>query len=194
MTARPGCDELNNRHVLIPVFIPSSRRFVWAVVSRAATTLAALAVAALTVFHVYLFGAAVVHGAIADPAVALRWGAAGGVVTALVALRRCGASLVGRRAVAMWVLAALLHGPALAGPSSAGRASLPDVLATLIETTIAGACALGLMLGAFRRTPARRTSFNLPPERPAAAAVVSRVSLTPWCPRPPPLPHLAFRS
>src|SRR5215210_7229024 len=71
-------------------------------------------VAGLAIFHLYLLASQIADGEVADPGVALRWLIAVGVFGVFAALQRRGAALFGRRAMALWVLAALLHGPALA--------------------------------------------------------------------------------
>lgn len=71
-------------------------------------------VATLALFHGWLFAGQVARGDLAETGLAVRWIVAAGLIAALVVLWRSGESLAGRRAVAVWVLAALLHGPALA--------------------------------------------------------------------------------
>jgi hypothetical protein len=85
-------------------------------------------VATLAFFHAWLLASQAAGGDLAEPGLALRWIVAGGLVTALSVLWRRGESLSGRKAVAVWVLAALLHGPALAD-----RQMLADNLAPLPE-------------------------------------------------------------
>ena len=81
-----------------------------------------------------------------EPDVVLRWLAAGALVGGLTLLTRRGESLLGRRAVAMWVLAALLHGPALASDLAAiDTPSLPEAVAT-VSQIVASVSALVLAL------------------------------------------------
>ncbi|MGD9905947.1 MAG: hypothetical protein AB7U83_20950, partial [Vicinamibacterales bacterium] len=76
----------------------------------------ALAAGALVgLFHVWLLGNQLWTGQLAQFDVVLRWVVAAALVAGLVVLRRRGLSVIfGREAVAVWLLAALLHGPALA--------------------------------------------------------------------------------
>ena len=111
--------------------------------------------AALVAFHVWLLGDQIWRGALADPALLLRWALAAGLIGAIVALRRRGISLVrGRRSVAVWSLAALLHGPAVLDRSRAIDADvLPEVTAVLTQLTgtIAVGFGLALLLALLRR-------------------------------------------
>jgi hypothetical protein len=91
--------------------LPVRRRIgakIAAMLRRAVTT----AVALLALFHLWLFAGQMWDGRALEPATALRWLVAGGLVVALAGLRRTGQPLVfGRRAAAIWLLAALLHAP-----------------------------------------------------------------------------------
>jgi hypothetical protein len=70
------------------------------------------AVALLVLFHLWLFAGQLWDGRALEPATAMRWLVAGGLVAALAGLRGVGQPVVfGRRAAAIWLLAALLHGP-----------------------------------------------------------------------------------
>jgi hypothetical protein len=72
---------------------------------------------ALVLFHLYLFWDRLIGGDLFDPAVALRWLAAAGLVSALVILRRMGVPLTsGRKACVVWLLAVLLHAAGRSGP------------------------------------------------------------------------------
>jgi hypothetical protein len=97
-------------------------------------------------FHLWLLGYHAWSGQLAEPDVVLRWIAALALGGGLIALKRRGASLFGRQAVAMWVLAALLHGPAL-GNDHDGFATpaLPEAVATVAQA-IAAVSPLGLAL------------------------------------------------
>ena len=66
-------------------------------------------------FHGWLFAAQISAGQLDDPWVIFRWLAAAALVISLLALRKSGNSIWGRKGVAIWVLAALLHGPSIAG-------------------------------------------------------------------------------
>jgi len=144
---------------------------------------------ALVVFHVWLLAGQVWSGAIGDPGLLVRWLVAAGLIAGLVALRRQGESLVlGRKAVVMWVLAALLHGPALATRTHADVPPIPEVIVTLAQTvaTLGGLIGLGWCLATLRGR--RRHLFAVihmvtagpcVPACPHAAGTV-------FAPRPPP--------
>ena len=104
--------------------------------------------ALLALFHIWLFAGQVWQGELVDLALVSRWLIAVGLVAALVSLKRRGASMFwGKRAVAIWLLAALLHGPALARDFDVTTPALPEVTATLVKTgtTLAGLAGLGLL-------------------------------------------------
>ncbi|GMV21667.1 MAG: hypothetical protein AMXMBFR57_16160 [Acidimicrobiia bacterium] len=141
--------------------------------------------AALAAFHVWLFAGQVLSGAIGDPSLILRWLVAAGLIGGLVYLRRSGESLIGRRAIAIWVLAALLHGPALATRlDTPGAPAVPEVVITLtvgLSTVLLG----GLGLLATRRFRVALTSAGTI-ELLTIARPTARVSYRPFSPRPPP--------
>lgn len=97
-------------------------------------------------FHLWLLGQQAWSGQLAEPDVIVRWLAALALAGGLLTLKRRGHSLFGRRAVAMWVLAALLHGPAF-GNDHDGFATpaLPEVVVTVAQAAAAIA-AVGLAL------------------------------------------------
>jgi len=67
----------------------------------------------LALFHGWLLVDQLVDGRLAEPALLLRWVFAACLTGGLVALFRGGAPLLwGRKAIALWLLAAMLHGPA----------------------------------------------------------------------------------
>ena len=150
--------------------------------------LVAASVALLVLFHAWLFGAQLVDGQLADAALLARWAAAGLLTAALWGLRRRGVPLFrGRRAVAIWLLAAVLHGPAALDHLNSPQFPVPDAIAALAEFGSI-LIATGLLAGALRRrfsmpVPARR---RLPPAAPVfrACLAASRAHLAP---RPPPL-------
>ena len=111
-------------------------------------------------------------------------------------LHRRGLSLFkGRRAVAIWLLAALLHGPAITGADSTyASPALAEVVTTLVQIAASAAVGLGLALlgGTLRRLFAPRL---------VVARAVGRRRTRPFDPsrslfsasRPPPsLASLAF--
>lgn len=149
--------------------------------------------ALLVGFHVWLFARDAWAGALADPGLLARWGAAAGLTWALWALRRRGVSLVrGRQAVAIWVLAAMLHAPAFAGSVEVPEVPLAPVMATSVVSALAGAVtATGLLLLvwliASLRRPAPRTVSDLLQSRHARLGPLPPGALLPFAQRPPPL-------
>lgn len=146
--------------------------------------------AALTAFHVWLFAGQVWSGALTDPSLAFRWVLAIGLVAGLLLIRRQGASLVwGRKAIAMWVLAALLHGPALASRAGeAGPTPVPEVVVSLTQALVGLVGLVGLvLLGAWRRVrPATATRVSSPLV-PAFTPALTTSAGPCLAPRPPPL-------
>ncbi|HYN06703.1 MAG TPA: hypothetical protein VES67_04870 [Vicinamibacterales bacterium] len=148
--------------------------------------------ALLALFHVWLFAGQAWDGQLADPALILRWLFAGALVGALAGLRRQGASIFrGRKAVAIWLLAALLHGPAAArGIEGLGEPALPEFVATFTQLLVASGAAFRLAW-ALGRTRVRRQivpggrslriAFNQSRIRP-----LSGYGLLQFAPRPPP--------
>lgn len=111
---------------------------------------------ALGAFHLWLLAGQVWNGQV-EYADFGRWTLALGLAGALVALRRHGGSLFGnRRATAIWVLVALLHGPGLAenaGLATKALAETPAVAAQILCV----AAGLGLALTLAARTSAGGT-------------------------------------
>jgi hypothetical protein len=150
--------------------------------------LAALAGVLLAAFHLWLFGHQAWSGQ-HEYAESLRWLTAVGLVGGLIALWRQGTSLLWhRKATAVWVLAALLHGPALADEATLATRLLgevPDAAVLLL-----GALAtLGLALGAGRRAAAWRVRRGTLDRLFAPQLVALPASLAPgigFLPRPPP--------
>lgn len=92
-----------------------------------------MAALALAIFHIFLFWDRLVGGDLFDPAIALRWVAAAGLVSALAALRRMGASLAsGRKAFVIWLLVVLLHASGRSVPVVAPGDSLAEIDASAI--------------------------------------------------------------
>lgn len=101
--------------------------------------LAAVAGALLAAFHLWLLGQQAWSGRL-EYSGSLRWLLAFGLVAGLAALHRRGLSLWGRRSTALWVLAAVLHGPAFAD----NRGTPPQ---TLAETSDVAMQLAGAVLG-----------------------------------------------
>jgi hypothetical protein len=159
--------------------------------SRLAKATLGFAGGALAVFHGWLFAAQAVAGRLEDPWLIFRWLAALALVGALVAVRRGGDSIWGRKGIAVWVLAALLHGPAAAGDAADPHAlALPEAVATTVlqlVSTVAlalGLWLLGALLGA--RRPAASRLYAFTPAFSLAGRLASGVSHQ-FSPRPPPL-------
>jgi hypothetical protein len=149
---------------------------------------AAAATVLLGIFHGWLFLGQLWDGRALEPAQAARWALAAGLVAALLDLRRRGEAVIaGRRAAAVWLVAALLHAPGAlerTGDLSGGDWSL---VATVVATA-GTAAVVGLALA--RRAPGRaRLVATAPPlvDRVAARALRWRAVLV-LAPRPPPLP------
>jgi hypothetical protein len=119
-----------------------------------------MAALALAIFHIFLFWDRLVGGDLFDPAIALRWLAAAGLVSALAALRRMGIPLAsGRKALVIWLLVVLLHASGRSVPVVAPGDSATEIDASLIfllpsALTVVG---LGLLCATVRRR--RLTAF-----------------------------------
>ena len=150
-----------------------------------------LAVALLAAFHIWIFAGQVWGGELGDLALVSRWMIAAGLIAALVSLRRRGLSLVrGRHAVAVWLLAALLHGPALARGADGVAPSMPGVVATRSQAmtgiAVAGTALLVLLALRLRGAgiPALKALATLP--APIFVGALPPHSFLPFAPRPPP--------
>lgn len=144
----------------------------------------------LVAFHVWLFGSHVWEGQFVDLALGVRWLIAAGLVAALMDLRRRDISMVsGRHAVALWVLAALLHGPAIARDFEITSPALPEAVVALSQAVISLTALTGVLLiglaGLRRRAaqPLRRLALVTVPVCPGALPPGSSLH---FAPRPPP--------
>ncbi|MGQ0736594.1 MAG: hypothetical protein ACT4QD_23435, partial [Acidobacteriota bacterium] len=123
--------------------------------------------------------------------VLLRWLVAAALVAGLVAIRRSGASVLwGRQAVAVWVLAALLHGPVIAERAATTIPAVPEAIVTLVVQLANASMAVGL--GVLVALAARRRAESLRPLLcgPGHAGVLRLFRtgfLVSFAPRPPPL-------
>ena len=155
----------------------------------------ALAAALLGAFHVWLFAGQVWNGELIDLALISRWIIAASLVGALHSLHRRGVSMVrGRQAVAVWLLAALLHGPALARDIEVVAPSIPAVVTTLAQVvtglTIAGTVLLVLFALRNRRVAVlQQLAFGL--DAPAFVGALPPRSFLRFAPRPPPIPRFS---
>jgi hypothetical protein len=154
---------------------------------RAVRIAAGLGGAALAGFHGWLFAGQISSGRLAEPGVVLRWLIAAALLAGFAQLYRSRASIWGRKGVAIWVLAALLHGPAFADNRS-GVLALPEAVATVVVqlTATAGSLALGLwVLGWFLGASERRYRARLVPISSAIRVHIDP-RRRPFSPRPPP--------
>lgn len=146
--------------------------------------------ALLVLFHVWLFARDAFAGELVDLSLLARWAAAAGLTWGLVALRRQGASLFrGRKAVAIWVLAALLHGPALTGSLEVTDLPVPPVVAaSLVQAlvTVAGLLVFLALAGAFRQRPVALVGVRTRFAHARLGALKPGAHL-PFAQRPPPL-------
>jgi len=147
-------------------------------------------VALLAAFHLWLLGNQWWTGQLAQVDVVLRWLMAAGLVAGLAQLRRRGVPvLFGRQAVAVWLLAALLHGPALANDLDGfATPALPEAVATIAATVVGPALGLALLLfGALAGSHAvRRTARSFVADVRAAGPLALSGAVG-FLPRPPPL-------
>lgn len=160
----------------------------WQMMARKTLTLVGVV---LAVFHVWLFAGQVWHGQLADLALVSRWVIAGGLVAGLLNLQRRGLSMIrGRHAVAIWLLAALLHGPALARDLDVVTPAIPEVMATVVQvvTTLAVVgLTFGLIAGLRRRQPhAPGLRFVELIVAPTGIGALPRGSFLRFASRPPP--------
>ena len=147
---------------------------------------------ALVLFHGWLFAGQAWDGQLLELPVVVRWLIAGGLAWGLYTLRRQGAPLFsGRKAATIWLVAALLHGPAVAERiESPGAPALPEVVAVLTQVSVGAVAAFGLLLLAALLGRARRPELAI-----VSAARSDRAPLGPlaagtyflFAPRPPPV-------
>ena len=150
----------------------------------------ALAFGALAVFHGWLFAAQAAEGRLDDPWLIFRWTAAIALVGALIAVRRGGESVWGRKGVAIWVLAALLHGPAVAGKYEVSDFALPETVATSVVLLLSsGALVIGVWMLAGLLASRRASLPSRYADRPAfrSAGFLAAGGAPQFAPRPPPL-------
>jgi hypothetical protein len=150
----------------------------------------ALAGGALAVFHGWLFASQAAAGRLEDPWVIFRWMAAAALILALVAVHQRGTPVWGRKGIAIWLLAALLHGPAIADNESFKTFALPEAAAASVLQLVSSAgVALTLWmlatLLAARRTTARPLRALVPIIAGTARFAAGHASR--FAPRPPPL-------
>lgn len=118
-----------------------------------------IAALALAIFHISLFWDRLLGGDLFDPAIALRWVAAAGLVAALAALRRMGVPLAsGRKAFVIWLLVVLLHASGRAVPVAPGDSPTGvDTTWIFVLPSAVGVVGLGLLCATAARR--RLTAF-----------------------------------
>jgi hypothetical protein len=145
---------------------------------------------ALALFHGWLFVWQAVAGRLGDPWVILRWLAAAALIAALVSLHRRGHVLWGRKAISIWLLAAFLHGPAIADNESFTTFALPEAAtASVLQLACSTGLALGLWMLAKLLAARRNVALPLNTLVPAVA-IADQFSVghaARFSPRPPPL-------
>ncbi|HEX6162934.1 MAG TPA: hypothetical protein VFZ31_06205 [Vicinamibacterales bacterium] len=151
----------------------------------------AVAGVALVAFHGWLFAGQLAAGRLEDPWLVFRWLAAALLVVSLVAVRRRDSSIFGRKSVAIWVLAALLHGPAISDlQPDFNSFALPETVATTVVQLLssaalgAGLWLLAALLFARRRATSIRYA-TIPVFTPSGG--LSLRNSRQFAPRPPPL-------
>jgi len=146
--------------------------------------------AVLVAFHGWLFAGQIADGSLADPWLLFRWIAAAGLIAALAAVRVRGGSIWGRQGIAIWVLAAVLHGPAVVANfnDAFDSLALPETAITSVLQLVVSATALGLLLQAAMFAGRRRQvshAFDLPLAFSAPGILADGFS-PPYSSRPPP--------
>lgn len=149
----------------------------------------AAAAGALALFHGWILGNQLWAGQLSEPGLIARWLLAAGLIAGIVALARSGQSIWwGRKAVSIWLLAALLHGPAMADGrlSALDQPSLPEAATVMLQVVASVLVGLGLAL-------AERAShaFSVVLSTRAFTTFGVRGALSPrhsrrFAPRPPP--------
>jgi hypothetical protein len=141
----------------------------------------AAACALVAGFHVWLFVSQLGDGRLADVSVLARWGVAAFLVAALWYLRQRQIPVFwGRRAVAVWLLAALLHAPAVTDRLQTSDAIVPEEVAAALMQVSTGAALLTLLVltaiafGRAATTSLRR--FRLPLRSPPARRLFADAS------------------
>jgi hypothetical protein len=145
----------------------------------------------LLLFHGWLLASQMLKGELGDPGLVLRWLVAAGLLMALATLRRRGVSMfLGRRAVCIWLLAALLHGPVGDGAAAHdGSPALPQAVTALVQIAAASiAVGLGLVLLIAVFAGRLALPFNtLTGAKLSHVRTFSIALVLPFAPRPPPV-------
>ena len=102
---------------------------------------------ALVAFHAWIFAAQIAEGRFEDSWLVFRWLVAVGLVAAFAAMRRVGGSMWSRHGLAIWVVAALLHGPAIKTDfGNSINLAPPETVATSILQSLMSVSALAVTL------------------------------------------------
>ena len=152
--------------------------------------LAGASVAGLVLFHGWLVARRLSDPAALPPGILLKWLGAFAVVGALLWLKRLGLPLLrGRKALAVWTVAFLLHGNAgaapLGGDADAGSVAESLVLVLPGVISVATASAL-LLLASVRPRPLLAAARSSGLVRPTAGARFLSPCLAGQGPRAPP--------
>ena len=145
-----------------------------------------LAGALLVAFHVWLLAGSVSSGEFLEPERLFRWVIAAGLAAGIILLRRQGAALFGRRAMVVWLVAGLLHVPAIANRLDSFDAPVAASLTELALVSVAVGLGLRLVgrMSVARSATTSRTDFFVVIAAPAVA--ISSGSLPHLASRPPP--------
>ena len=136
-------------------------------------------------FHVWLLAGHLSTGQLLEPERLFRWVIAAGLAAGLILLRRQGAAIFGRRAMVVWVLAGLLHVPAIANrldSFDAPAASLTEL--ALVSVAVGLGLRLAGRMSVARAATTGRPDFMVVVAAPAVA--ISSGSLPHLASRPPP--------
>jgi hypothetical protein len=139
-------------------------------------------------FHLWLLADQAWSGQLSQPGVGVRWVLALALGVGLVSLTRRRGQLVGRQTVALWLLVALLHGPAFANDHDGfATPALPEAALVLVQVASA-ISAVGLALVALATfTPRAIDAAGLAlASLPAPANRRSAPRTSAFLPRPPP--------
>jgi hypothetical protein len=142
--------------------------------------------ALLVGFHVWLLAGHVSTGELLEPERLFRWVIAAGLAAGLILLRRQGVAIFGRRAMVVWVLAGLLHVPAIANRLDSFDAPIAASLSELALVSVAVGLGLRLVgrMSVARSATTARPDFFVVVAAPAVA--ISSGSLPHLASRPPP--------
>ena len=143
---------------------------------------------ALAAFHGWIFVGQAAAGRLEDHWLILRWLASGALIVVLVALRRGGEPVLGRKSIAIWVLAALLHGPAGAANEISSIALPESVVTSVLQLVSSAAFAASVwLLARVLRSRTRSIGFYSFLAAFSWAGRTTPAVAPQFAPRPPPL-------